>query len=235
MKLYKTMQSIWLVTALALCSSFSTTANAQSLKREYSVTVTNITKKDAFTPLLGVTHSSAVALFELGEAASAEIADMAESGNIAPLTAALEANPGVAATGTNGGLLLAGDTVTFNVKAYAWLRFFSMAGMILPTNDSFVALNGVRLPRSRKRTVTYHAKAYDAGSEVNNEVCADIPGPIFCLDSNNGVMGEGVSAPAGDDEGFVHIANGIHGVGDIPAAGYTWDGPVAKVEITRVH
>ncbi len=222
----KTMRSVGLVTALALFAGLSTTANAQSLNRTYSVTVTNITKATAFTPLIGATHSRAAAFFELGEEASEPLADVAESGSVAALEGVLNGSPAVAATATSDGLLFAGDSVTFEVKAFARTRLFSIAAMILPTNDSFVALNSVSLPRKKGRTNTYHAKAYDAGSETNDEQCASIPGPMC--------QGEGLS-PNDDGEGFVHIANGIHGGADLDAALYTWDGPVAKIEITRVH
>jgi hypothetical protein len=46
--------------------------------------------------------------------------------------------------------------------------------MLNPTNDSFVALNNVRLPRFGR---TYTAIAYDAGSEINDELCVNIPSP----------------------------------------------------------
>lgn len=220
------IKSIGLIVVLGVFANFSTAANAQSLNRTYSVTVTNLTKSNAFTPLLGVTHSSAIALFEGGQEASPELADMAESGNIAPLTAVLDGLSAVGATGATVGLLSAGDSVTFEVQGSNRLSSFSVVAMILPTNDSFVALNGVELPKSRNKTVTYHAKAYDAGSETNTEICSDIPGPMC--------GGAGLS-PSDSGEGFVHIANGIHGVGDLSPSMYTWDGTVAEIQITRVR
>ena len=96
--------------------------------------------------------------------------------------------------------------------------------MLLPTNDSFVALNRVRLPRYGK--ATYFARGYDAGSEPNDEWCANIPGPVC--------GGAGASPEAGG-EGFVHVANGIHGIGDLDAAVYDWRNPVAKVVIKAVY
>jgi len=100
-----------------------------------------------------------------------------------------------------------------------------MAAMILPTNDSFVALDTVRLPRYG--TVTYRASAYDAGSEPNDELCANIPGPTC--------GGEGRSEDDSNAEGFVHIANGVHGIGDVDVAKYDWRGTVAEVTITRIR
>ena len=71
--------------------------------------------------------------------------------------------------------------------------------MLIPTNDAFVALNGVSLPRANRSTVVHMAVAYDAGSESNDEVCANIPGPVC--------GGDGSSD--GDGEGYVHVHSGI--------------------------
>jgi hypothetical protein len=65
--------------------------------------------------------------------------------------------------------------------------------------------------------------AYDAGTELNDELCENIPGPLC--------GGGAVSAESG--EGFVHIANGIHGIGDLAPELYDWRNPVAKVTIRR--
>lgn len=205
----------------------STSAFANSFKRDrtYSVTVTNITKATQFTPIAAASHTRAVALFELGQPASSALADMAESGDIAALGAELEASSAVNATASTEGLLQAGDSVTFEITSDRRTRNFSMAAMILPTNDSFVALDTVRLPFYG--SVTYRAAAYDAGSEPNDEVCASIPGPTC--------GGEGRSPDDSNAEGFVHIANGIHGIGDVAVEKYDWRDAVAEVTITRIR
>jgi hypothetical protein len=67
---------------------------------------------------------------------------------------------------------------------------------------------------------------------VNDQNCANIPGPRC--------GGEGTSpAPQPSDEGFVHVGNGFHDLGDAPGvlapAHYDWNNPVAIVTIRRVH
>jgi hypothetical protein len=107
----------------------------------------------------------------------------------------------------------------------------SLAGMLLPTNDNFVALNGISLPRSGGRQ--HLALAYDAGTEINDQSCRNIPGPLC--------GGEGVSAGSG--EGRVHVGNGIHDLGSEDEDGfqiispmpYDWRNPVALVTVKRVH
>lgn len=190
--------------------------------KQYEVTITNITKGQAFTPLLLVSHVPDIALFELGTAASEELATIAETGNIAPLRAILDAAPElVADTNTNGGLLPPGESVTIEISAGNQQTYLSFAGMLVPTNDTFVAINTIELPN--KSSVVY-ALAYDAGSEANDELCANIPGP-YCGDMDD-------SGEAG--EGFVYVGNGVHGIGDLDESEFDWNNPVARVEIRRL-
>ena len=54
----------------------------------YTVTVTNITQGQTFTPILVTTHNPSIALFELGTAASTELEILAEGGATGPLVLA---------------------------------------------------------------------------------------------------------------------------------------------------
>ncbi len=159
----------------------------------YEVTITNITRGQTFTPQLVVAHSRKVQLFDLGEPASDELATLAESGNTQPLTdVLLNAGNKVGEVKTVDGLLLPGKSVTTTITTNPRKQFFiSLAAMLIPTNDTFVSLNKVRLPFYGKKTVM--ALAYDAGSELNDQNCLNIPGPRC--------GGAGDSAPADTDEG----------------------------------
>jgi hypothetical protein len=200
-----------------------------ALAAEWHVEVTNVTPGQSFTPILAVAHYPPVRLFELGEAASEGIAILAEGGDTAPLTAELQGVRGVGPIQTIGGLLGPGETRAFTVNGRIGQNL-SVAAMLIPTNDTFFAVDSVTLPVSGKRVVK--ALAYDAGSEVNDQNCANIPGPRC--------GGEGTSpAPQPSDEGFVHVGNGFHDLGDAPGvlapAHYDWNNPVAIVTIRRVH
>jgi Spondin_N len=217
-------------TVMFFCSLMaSASAYASHANRTYEVEVTNITKGQTFTPLLVVTHHPDISLFTLGEPASAELATIAESGNIAPLRAILDsATDLVADTNTNGGLLLPGQSTVIEISGGSQLDHLSIAGMLIPTNDAFVAINSIELPNNLLPTSAnvsvVLANAYDAGSEANDELCANIPGPT-CGDMDN----------SGDEgEGYVYIGNGIHGVGDLDEAEYDWNNPVARVVIRRI-
>lgn len=194
---------------------------------EYQVTITNLTRGESFTPILVTTHRAGVHMFKLGDAPSTELAALAEGGDTAPMAAYLEATGKVAGMANTGGLLDPGKTVTVTVKANRHTHFISLAGMLIPTNDGFVALNSVRLPLYG--TATYYAPAYDAGSEPNDEQCANIPGPVC-----GGIGG----SPEAGGEGFVHIHSGIHSNGDdvnvLNSKTRDWRNPVAVIHIKRI-
>lgn len=196
----------------------------------YAVTITNLTRGQQFTPILVASHREGVSLFTEGEPASPELATLAEEGNTAPLTALLAAMPEVKEVASSGGLLDPGNSVTVTVKTGGAFNHISVAAMLIPTNDGFFALNGVAGPEG-KQTLTLFSPAYDAGSERNDELCASIPGPFFveCGGPGGGEM------PSGDEEGYVHIHAGIHGVGDLNAAERDWRNPVAKITIRRIQ
>lgn len=194
----------------------------------YEVTITNATFNQQFTPLLLVTHESSVRLFEIGAPASSGLATLAEEGNVVPLRAVLDADPNVNMTTAGTGLTNAGTSVTLTIRGRPWRDRLSIAAMLIPTNDAFVALNGVELPFHG--SATYTARAYDAGSERNDELCASIPGPNFpeC-------GGPGGGGKPGNGEGFVHVHRGIHGVGNLLPENRTWQNPVAFISVKRVN
>jgi hypothetical protein len=210
--------------AAATLLAGATLAQAQTAGKTFAVTITNITKGVSFTPVLAATHSDDIAFFEVGTPASEELSIIAEGGNIVPLMDLLLVSDAVADVEATGDLLGPGASVTLEITANRGQPFLSMASMLLPTNDTFFALNGVRVPR--RGSATYYASAYDAGSEVNDEDCLNIPGPTC--------GGEGVSADS-TAEGYVYPSPGIHGEGDLPQSAYDWQGAVAKITVTALN
>jgi hypothetical protein len=214
-----------LIAAVAATGAMADEHRDRNGTRTFEVTVTNASPGLMFTPLLVATHSPRVAFFKVGQPASAELAVLAEGGDTAPLTAALAATGEVFDAKSTAGLLQPGASVTVRVQARGRFDQISVAGMLLPTNDSFMAINAVDLPWDRQ-PVTVKAIGYDAGSEPNDERCSNIPGPVC--------GGAGASSANGG-EGFVHVSNGIHGDAELPRRNYDWRNPVAEVKIVRVN
>jgi hypothetical protein len=206
--------------ALAL---FSVNGYADRDGGYYKVTITNITSGQTFTPSIVLNHKKDVHLFTPGFPASTSLATLAESGNTGPLSTMMSMNPKVADIAVSDGLLAPGESTTVQLERTGGIHYISLAAMMIPTNDGFIALNGVMAPKGHK-SVMYLSPAYDAGTEVNDELCANIPGP-YC-------GGAGLSDE--DGEGYVHINAGIHGIADVPDDIFDWRNPVAKVIIERV-
>ena len=192
--------------------------------RLYEVSITNVTKGQTFTPRLVATHEKSLSFFTLGQPASSDLEMLAEGGDTSSLEAYLD-EEGKALT--DGGLLEPGETTTFEISGYN-KHHLSFAAMLLPTNDTFVALSAVKLPE--KDSVSYVALAYDAGTEKNDQDCANIPGPgatPFC-------NGNGYLEDKTDAEGFVYISNGIHDLGDLVPELHDWNNAVAVITIKKI-
>lgn len=190
----------------------------------YHVTITNMTAHHIITPPAVIAHNGHFKLFNVTEAASPELVILAESGNVSPLLASLSSNSDVSAVMSTldqePPVILPGHSITVEIKAPK-RTYFTVAGMLATSNDAFTSAT-LMAPKKNRYS---HAMAmtYDAGSEDNNELCIDIPGPP-CGGTNATIEGDG--------EGFVTIHNGVHGVGDLVAADLDWRGPTAMV---RVH
>ncbi len=217
MKVLLKLSSFFLGSALL---AMSATASANDSK-SYDVTITNITHGETFTPILVATHKKGQHLFRLGKPASTELAQVAEGGDTGPLAAYLK-DYGIAYdTVSSGALLAPGDSVTVRVRTQGQFRYISVVSMLIPTNDAFFAVNNIKAPNKYRMVM---ANTYDAGSELNDELCANMPGP-FC-------GGEGYNP--NDGEGFVHIHPGVSGVGDLTSGQFNWNNPTARVVIKAV-
>jgi hypothetical protein len=191
--------------------------------RRYEVKITNITRGQVITPPILIRHTGSFSLFSLGEAASSQLATLAEEGDVGPLLEYLEARDDVTAVAVGGRVLFPGEHMTLELEGGNRGRYLTAAAMLAVTNDAFLAVRGARLPRYGM--VNLMANAYDAGSEVNSESCAYIPGPP---------CGNHVHDPA-DAEGFVHIHAGIHGIGDLRPEDFDWRNPVAEIKVRAIR
>lgn len=217
-----TLISRLVVGLLAAAPVFSAVADDDT--RTYAVSITNLTRGILFTPIIVATHQAGYRLWNLGQPASAALANIAESGNTEPLAAMINATP-KASTAVSPGALAAGKTVTIQVTSLGDSNHLSLAAMMLPTNDGFIGITDVPLPKD-KLVLTYLSNGHDAGSELNDELCSHIPGPQC--------GGEGLS-PDGGGEGFVHIHAGIHGIGSLAPSEYDWRNPVARITVRQIE
>jgi|TARA_R110001599_G_C12132481_1_gene649865 hypothetical protein len=212
------------ILVLVLSSIISLGASAgKNDNKAYKVTVTNLTKGVSFTPLLVATHNRDISFFKVGEPASKMIERIAEGGDISMLKTALDDSRNVLSTTNSEGLLAPGASVELTMERHGKYKQISIAAMLLPTNDTMVALLGKSLPKKGKQV--YFLKAYDGGTETNDEYCNNIPGP-HC----GGVP----FSPEDAGEGYIYPSPAIHGEADLSRQMYNWNGAVAKVVIEVV-
>jgi hypothetical protein len=217
--------TVGLAIALILAGTFLIGGMAQAKDgvSRYAVTITNITRGQIISPPVVISHNQKFQVFHLGNPASPELAALAEDADTVPLAALLDGLDTVYDYHVADGPILPGMSVTVEVKGQGGFRIISAAGMLVTTNDAFFAVRGVYARPGAG--VQVNARAYDAGSEKNSELCAFIPGPPC---GNGGVRDtEGA-------EGYVYIHSGIHGHGDLEPADLDWQNPVAIVNIQRV-
>ena len=191
--------------------------------RKYEVTITNLTRGQVFSPPIVITHSKNFRLFTLGDTVSPELAALAEDGDTDLLTDAIADQPPVFDYAVAAGPVMPGDSVILEVKARSGSKFISAAGMLVSTNDAFFAVQNIHIRSWGK--VTAEAKAYDAGSEANSEVCTYIPGPPCGNHVHDTAL----------PEGYVHVHAGIHGIADLDPADHDWRNPVAKITIRPIY
>lgn len=234
----KSIVTTLLSTTLSAGLLIAAPANA----REVTIEVMNLTNASWFTPLLVASHSRDASLFELGSPASANLQAMAEGGDISGLVTEVEAAGGTAIANPAEGLLAPGETASTTLDVpRRGNRYLSITAMVLPTNDGFIGLNGIRIP-SRPGIYRYDLPVYDAGTEANNEVIngAGAPGQLGIPadpGGNSGINGSGVTGA--DNNQNVHIHRGIvgdndstGGISDLDAGIHRWLNPAARVTIT---
>lgn len=223
-----------LTSSAVLGTGFAAPVAADNDRRgaEYRVTIINLTKGQVFSPPVLATHQSSVSIFTPGSPASDELVHVAEDGEGIPLAESLSPLPQVfearAETQPISPLLDPDDAVAFGIHSRGRFDRFSMVSMMVNTNDAFLAIDSVELPRRRGSSSSYYAIAYDAGSEVNNEDCEFIPGPACAAEPGNERHPENA-------EGIIYVHNGVHGIADLLPEYNDWRNPVAEVVITRVR
>jgi len=205
-------------------------ANAAPPTRTYRVTVENLaplngTTGQVLSPALVLVHDKEVDLWTVGQTANQAVIDVAEQGDATTGTNMFRTMEGVVVATSEGSQIASGNTYSFEVSADGDARFLSLVSMLGNTNDAFTGLDAVRLTGGTK---TYRVYAYDAGSEVNDQLSASIPGPCC-----NGVSGAGTP-----ENGVITRHTGfVANTGDLTPEMWGWPAnePVALITVERIR
>ena len=202
--------------------------------QEFTVTLTNLTVGvptqggQIFSPPIFVTHGHGFSIGASGEAASAELTRLAETGNNMPLAALAMDSDAVGSVfafpAPPDGVVLPGASVSTMVSASSGMGYLSLATMLVQTNDGIVLGNSLPLfdEDGNPRSFTMDLISYDAGTEDNNELATHVPGPPF----------DGLER-APTEGGVIAPHPGIAGTADVGAA-FDWTEPTASVTVSPV-
>ena len=218
-----------------------TLASQQALAADLTIEVQNLTQGIYFTPVGVVAHSPDASLFEVGEAASPEIQAMAEGGSLAGITTIADSVGADMLAETAAGPLGPTKSVSGNLMTADGNTVLSIVAMVLPSNDGFVGLDNWTIP-TEAGTYTVYLNAYDAGTEVNDElVGGGAPGtpgfPPAPFLSDLGSGGSGITTTETNTTVHIHPGNigddsATDGVSDVKNSVHRWLNPVAKVTVT---
>jgi Spondin_N len=194
----------------------------------YTVTIQNLTHGQPFTPPLLVAHTGGADVFEIGQAASPELQQIAENGNLDPMVALLEASSAVSSVVVGTGPVMPGASVSLTIEAEAGSSL-SWVSMLICTNDGFTGIDSMPVLSA---STTVETNAYDAGTEMNTENFADLVPPCQALvPVSSDDEGTGMTNPELAEGGVVMMHAGVKGGRDLTAS-HMWTDPVARVTIT---
>jgi len=195
----------------------------------FDVTITNLTTGQPITPGVLAAHLGDYSMFSSGTAATNGLQQLAENGGVPVLAAEVAGTGAVVASGVIGAAPIApGGTVSGSIEIVGDATRFSLAAMLVCTNDGFGGVDGEMLPKHVGDQATFQAQAYDAGTEINTESFGDLVPPC---DGDLGT-GTGMSNPALAENGTVQPHSGIAGIADLTDA-HDWNGPVLSITIER--
>lgn len=199
----------------------------------YEVTITNLTTGQPLSPGVIFTHRGRTSF--LRGHASEGLRAIAENGDPSVAAMELSATKGVFDVVTTAAPIhrIGGpgpETLTTTITARGKARYLSMGLMLICTNDGVAGLNRVKLPRSYKAK-TYFARAYDAGTELNEETYATIVPPCFAIGPTSG-PGDGNDRTP--EYRRIKRHRGIAGIADLDPELHGWRGPIAQVTVRRM-
>ena len=189
-----------------------------SLAEYYHVEIADLEPGQPLTPPVAVVHGDGYRLFEVGAAATAGLEALAEDGMTGALVGEAQSSPAVSQV-TVGGSAPTFASYKFLVEGNPG-DLFSVASMFAKTNDVFVGVSAAALPGGDAPLVI-ETQAYDAGTEQNTGMMADIPA----------FGNEGIGPSEG---GTVSVINSYTLQDDPGATGpvtFSWP-PAARITIT---
>ncbi|MEM9604362.1 MAG: spondin domain-containing protein [Pseudomonadota bacterium] len=173
---------------------------------QFSVSITNLTYAQPFSPVAVMLHRSGYTAFVDGETANGAFERLAEAGDNSGVLGDAAANAAfIASTSTAGPLPPLSRSSALNLDvptADLGDLKLSVVSMLVHTNDAITGTNAFDLSGmgvGDRRVIS--GPTWDAGTEANSETAATLPGPDF--------GGEGFNAARDDTLDRVRIHAGV--------------------------
>lgn len=212
--------------------------------RSYRITVVNLTRGQPFTPPAVALHRPSAEVFSVGDPANEATREVAENGNLEPLSTLISETSAIRGSAVGEGPLVPQDDPgrtglpyfrELRVSADASATQLTFICMLIATNDGIVGLDTVDLPTAVNESKTLYANGYDVGTEQNTELFADLVPPAKTLILGGEPEGTGQSNPDIAEDGVISPHPGIQGVGNLPPSVYDWREPAAMVQVERIE
>ncbi|MCB2182629.1 MAG: spondin domain-containing protein [Desulfobulbaceae bacterium] len=233
----KLFLTLWCCVA-GLGLGFAGTSQASTI---FKVSITNLSP-NVLTPMPLVTHNSNFDLFSQGAAASAEVEGLAESGDAPGIIGLAAAAPStdvfdyIVASGAPLGPGASASVMISADPAYSLLSYMSMLAISNDgfiggtTGDGAISLFNGGLPSYGTYTIM-PLDVWDAGTEVNDELAANVP----ALGGMGSIDEGGVVSRIFNFGSFTIYGHpGIMGIADIPVENNWRSGAVAEINIEAV-
>jgi len=212
--------------------------------RTYRVTVTNLTRGQPFTPPAVALHQPSVEVFSVGEPANEATQELAENGNLDPLSSLISETDAIRGSAVGDQPLVPEDDpgetdlpyfTELEISADASATKLTFISMLIATNDGIVGLDTVDLPEEVNESKTLYANGYDVGTEENTELFADMVPEAETLIDGGEPEGTEESNPDIAEDEVIRPHEGITGDGDLDPEVYDWREPAAVVQVERIE
>lgn len=198
----------------------------------YEVNITNLTANQPFSPPAMLLHDQDYRAWQLGDAASTALEQLAEGGDNSGLIA-LNGNGELSASFSADAPVGPGANASYTISAAENTPLMmTFVTMLVNTNDAFAGVSAWDLSQlavgDELQTLL---PVYDAGTEANDELAGSIPGPAD--------GGEGFNSLRSDvnyvarHPGVVSRDNGYNE--SILNASHRFDAPAAKLVVRRTQ
>lgn len=216
----------------------------------YTVTITNLTYGQPFSPASVVAHEPGYYPFVAGEAASVALEELAEGGNanglIDEAMASVQFLDAQLGAGTAPRSKSTETTLIVPMLDVDNLRL-SVTTMLVDTNDAFTGLSAMDISNMLVgQKLTFTTMSWDSGTEANTETASTMPGPAAQAAGGGGASA-GFSEVRDDLIDAVHAHRGavtnanaadpsMEGLmSSVLTEADRWDNPTAQIVVVRTR